>query len=229
MFCPGISGKDLEMENTVKMLEVYDTSANHECPVRQHDVKINGEILSITFEAGKRTLMPRDVGLKFMKPGFRVYEKDSTVELTRPPVTDETVKNRIAVDEVVAKYEELTGDALKMRAAVFPGGEAYIAGNVARADLIDFLKRGPQKPAVLKPVVPEPQEEVLSTEPEEAGEIDLEVVEIDDVEDAVPMAGFTATQLPAQEDVITDVEAVEIKAEEEVFANPPPEENTNPE
>lgn len=120
-----------------KILQVYDSSATAENPKRIHDLMIEGLITPIAFEYGKPTELPYEIGIKFMKDGFRVCEQGAAVALKPPPVTDETIRYRIAADEVIAKLSELSDEALRLRVAIKPGGEKLLSSD--RGELLDFL------------------------------------------------------------------------------------------
>lgn len=123
-----------------KTVYVLDTSATGESPVRSHDVFYNGKIERVEFKFGQPTPMPFDLGCKFMLPGFIVKDGDG-LDMSAPPVTVDAVKFQIGDDEIVAKYEELTQEALMLRALGRVGGEQFADNHTAtRAELITFLK-----------------------------------------------------------------------------------------
>ncbi len=144
-----------------KQLRVIDQSANAECPVRVHDVIVNGQIEKITFEHGRETLLPYHIGVKFMQDGFIVMDIESNIQMQCPAKTDETVRIRINEDEVVARYDELTDSALKLRAAARDGGEKFLLDkDVDRNKIITFLKQ-PQTTEIEEEVNPDPVEIIL--------------------------------------------------------------------
>lgn len=127
------------MENQ-KLFCVIDSSVTNDHPKRVHEVMVNGVLQRVEFNLGAETLLPYEVAVKFTQDGFRVFEKDSTVEIKAPPKTDETVRIRIKDDEVVAKYDELTLSALQLRAASRPGGEKFMAVDAKKAEIVAFLR-----------------------------------------------------------------------------------------
>lgn len=128
------------MTENQKMFHVQDSSCNAEYPVRIHDININGGFERITFKYGEPTLLPYHKAVKFMQDGFTVIDADTSHVLANPAHTDETIRIRIGEDEIVAKYDELEVTALRLRAAVHPGGEIYVTKKATKAELIAFLK-----------------------------------------------------------------------------------------
>lgn len=124
--------------NNKDYLSVLDTSATFDCPQRQHQIMFNGEVMNVDFEQGKPTILAREIGLKFMMPGFIVRDLDDN-ELIIPS----TNTGELAEDEVVAKLAELTDDALLIRSISKIGGEQFAVGEVSRAALISFLTSKP--------------------------------------------------------------------------------------
>lgn len=122
-----------------KFLSVTDSSATFDCPTREHQIFLNGEILTVSFQHGKATVLPYEIGLKFMLPGFTVKDAEDN-ELVIP--TSEV--DALAEDEVVAKLTELTDDSLMIRAISKVGGEQFMVGDQpSRSELIAFLMAGP--------------------------------------------------------------------------------------
>lgn len=128
-----------------KNLLVNDQSATGSHPVRIHELMIDGIIRSYKFEYGKKTELPYEIGIKFMKDGFDVYEPGSDVPMRAPAVTDTTSNIRLAPDEVVARLDELTDDSLVLRVALKPGGEKLAVGEFDREKTIAFLKGAMEK------------------------------------------------------------------------------------
>lgn len=158
-----------------KLFRVTDSSATAEHPVRNHEVMVDGQVRQVEFKYGEPTVLSMDVAMKFKKDGFKIADFDGR-EVKPNAVTDETVRIRIGDDEVVAKYEELSIDALQMRAVVLPGGERFLQGPVEKDAVIAFLKN----PAPL-PVVEEV--EPVETDKEPADEVDPDAV-VETPEDA---------------------------------------------
>jgi len=126
------------MEDT-KFLEVIDSSAVEFGEERTHDIILNGEIISVTFKFGKKTILPFEQGVKFMKDGFVILDVDGD-SLNIPAVASDNVSSQIGYDECVAKYSELTFSALKLRAAQKVGGEIYLKSKAGDTkNIISFL------------------------------------------------------------------------------------------
>lgn len=123
--------------NTEPLYRVVDSSTTVDNPLRVHEVIVNGKIERVEFHHGKDTLLPYDVAIKFMQAGFTVQENGK--DIARPAKTDETIRLRIAEDEVVAKLDELTDAALRLRSASRPDGERFINPATKREDMIAFL------------------------------------------------------------------------------------------
>lgn len=121
-----------------KFLSVMDTSATFDCPVREHQIMLNGEIKTVTFEHGKPTILSKEIGLKFMMAGFIVRDAEDN-ELVIPTSS----ADELAEDEVVAKLSELTDDSLLIRSLSKVGGEQFAVGEVSRKALISFLTSKP--------------------------------------------------------------------------------------
>ncbi len=123
-----------------KNLRVIDSSCTSEFPIRTHDIVVKGEIIPVTFKYGEEKILPLEHGIKFLQDGFTVFEEGKKTAMDLPAFTDDTIRNRIGEDEVVAKYDELTEAALKLRAAIIPGGEHFVGDDIAKTDVIGFLK-----------------------------------------------------------------------------------------
>ena len=179
--------------NSEKMFRVIDSSTTHECPERIHDVIVDGQVTSVRFTLNVPTLLPEKTALKFMVDGFSVVDAESGAVVPRPAFTDETVRNRIGEDEIVAKYEELTDEALQMRAVVLPGGEIFAVGGdvISKQNLIDFLKHGPAK-------VTAEEEIILDIGDTEESLIDEDSFDDDDVVNVgtIPAGGTIADLIP---------------------------------
>lgn len=122
---------------TEQTLKVFDTSATSEFPVREHDIVFNGVIEKVKFNYGQPTVMPVEKALKFNKDGFIIKGMDDT-PYEKPVQVDNVTQSRLAPGEVVAKLEELTTEALRLRAAVMPNGETV--AKAKKEELIEFLK-----------------------------------------------------------------------------------------
>lgn len=153
-----------------KLYRVVDSSATAEHPIRNHEVMVDGQVRQVDFRYGEPTVLPMNVAMKFRKEGFKVSDFDGH-EVKLNAVTDETVRIRIGDDEVVAKYDELSIDALQMRAVILPGGEKFLQGPIQKDAVIAFLK------APLAPPVEEvPADPEVLTDAEPADEVDPDAV-----------------------------------------------------
>lgn len=128
------------MENVDKVI-VIDSSCTPESPVREHTMRMpDGTFEKVVFRYGIQTILDYALGVKFNQEGFIVLDAETQLRLRTPPKTDGTVRMKIAPDEVVAKYDELSDAALRMRAATTPGGEEFIIGDhLDRDAVIAFL------------------------------------------------------------------------------------------
>lgn len=122
---------------TDQTLKVFDTSATSEVPVREHDIVFNGLIEKIKFNYGQPTVLPVEKALKFNKDGFIIKGMDDS-PYEKPVQVDNVTQSRLAPGEVVAKLEELTTEALRIRVALKPNGEAL--SKAKKEELIEFLK-----------------------------------------------------------------------------------------
>ena len=141
-----------------KTLKVIDSSCTAEYPVREHHIKIHGEIIPVVFKYGEDKILPYEQALKFVTlAGFTVKD-DCGAALVVPAVAKDNIKASLPKDEAVANLAELTLSSLILRAGQKPGGEVYLdAGEEDRADIIAFLIGEPPvkapAEAVAEPVV----------------------------------------------------------------------------
>jgi hypothetical protein len=125
------------MSNDTKLFNVYDTSATAQNPVRIHDLVFDGVVEQVRFTYGEATKLPLSKALKFQKAGFVVKDAEDVL-IPTPSETPETVKTQLKVGEIIARYEELTNEALLLRVAILPGGEAFTRSS-KKKELVDFL------------------------------------------------------------------------------------------
>lgn len=136
------------MSNETKFFNVYDTSATAQNPVRIHDLVFDGIVEQVKFNYGEATKLPLAKALKFQKAGFLVKDADDVL-IPTPSETPETVKTQLKEGEIIARYEELTNEALLLRVAILPGGEAFTRAS-KKKELVDFLvvaEKNRSKPA----------------------------------------------------------------------------------
>jgi hypothetical protein len=127
-----------------RQLKVYDSSATAEAPTRVHEIIVNGELEKITFRRGEATVLEESRALKFLQDGFTVMDENDT-PYTPPVKADEKVSAQLKPGECIARFEELSLEALKIRAAVLPGGEAL--AKAKKDDVIAFLVSAQNGPA----------------------------------------------------------------------------------
>ena len=118
---------------------VIDSSCTAEYPVREHYYRSGDNRHKVVFKFGEVCSLAMDVAMKFNKPGFKLIDPKTNKELGMPASMDETIRLQIGPDEVIANYNELTDTALKMRAALKPGGENYAKPEVEREEVLLFL------------------------------------------------------------------------------------------
>lgn len=125
-------------ERPTKMFKVTDTSATAAFPNRTHEIILNGEVKSIKFQYGEPTSLPFEEAAKFQKSeGFIVTNDDGDV-MVKPSDVPPAVMHTMKTNECVARFDELTKDALYIRAVMLPGGEMF-KGNSSKDELIAFL------------------------------------------------------------------------------------------
>jgi len=124
------------------MWKVIDKNTKMGEPARFHDCVVDGRIVSYGFEANKGTEMLEAHARKFVpNDSFEVTDDTGRIVTASIPVLKGFSADRESIledDECVAKFDELTVDALYERAAPLPGGEK-IKKNAKKDDLIDFL------------------------------------------------------------------------------------------
>lgn len=161
------------MEN----LKVLDTSAIGECPERHHEIMVDGVVQRYTFKQGQYLVMPMVQAMKFSKAGFIVKDIDDN-DVLSPAAHNPLIERHMSDGEVIAKYEELMDESLRIRVALKLSGEKYI--NSDRDVMIDFLKFGEGKSAPIvdvneavsevdhiEPVVPSPIQTTMTEQEEE--------------------------------------------------------------
>ena len=111
---------------------------------RIHEMIVDGDIVSYGFQPGTPTEVPYAVGVRFLAiPSFyRTDEQGSRLTWRPAPKQPDEYQPgeqfKLAEDEVVARYDELSGEALRMRAMMLPGGERF-AGPSTRDEMIQFI------------------------------------------------------------------------------------------
>lgn len=123
---------------------VLDTTAQPGVD-RTHEMLIEGRLVPFTFKYATPLKLPFAIAMKFVNIAEFVSTDENGVPtpFKRTPVQPEQLQAgqrfRLADDETVARYDELTIEALLIRAAIMPGGEA-IKRNSGKQAIIDFLQ-----------------------------------------------------------------------------------------
>lgn len=131
-------------EADLEYLEVTDTTCAPHFPKRTHDIMYEGRIAQVTFELGKPQPLPLDIAIKFLKDeAFQVIDPGTGKKYDPTPKQPEAAGGasfQLAPDEIVAKLDELTQEALYIRVKQFPGTEEFKKGT-PKEKLISFLAR----------------------------------------------------------------------------------------
>jgi hypothetical protein len=126
-----------EKQEGVETLDVLDTTATQQYPERTHELRIGDEIKQYTFKTGQKLALPAAIAMRFLKePSFIVTDQDGK-RITPPPVEPE---NPLALGrgETIARFDELSADALMIRCKAEPGGDMF-KRNTGRQPMIQFL------------------------------------------------------------------------------------------
>lgn len=129
----------MSLKTEEKVLKVIDSSLTLENSKRIHQIIINGEITDIVFVYGEDKFLPESVAMKFSKEGFKIVHPENDTEVEIPREIPFGAPVQLRPDEVIARYSELSFDALRTRAVILPGGEKFIQEGVEAQDMIDFL------------------------------------------------------------------------------------------
>jgi len=200
----------MSLQTQEKFLKVIDSSLTLENSKRIHQVIINGEITDVVFVYGEDKFLPESVAMKFSKEGFKIVhpENDSEVEIPREIPVGAPVQLR--PDEVIARYNELSFDALRTRAVILPGGEKFIQEGVEAQEMIDFLMGlGDNTP------MPSNDEELGEIEDEEGDITDENITNNDgadtksDAEDTVEATESTTATATTVDENATDPQGEE--------------------
>lgn len=131
-----------EPEQGVTYLEVTDTTCTPQFPSRTHHITYQGRPAQVTFEYGKALRLPFDAALKFLKePAFIVIDPNTGEKFDPTPKAPEGVSSaalELAADEVIAKLDELTQEALFLRAKQLDGSD-HLKKGTPKTELIAFL------------------------------------------------------------------------------------------
>lgn len=205
------------MSKSERFLDVMDTSASSEYPVRKHDMMVDGEIQTVEFHYGKSTRLPYALGARFLQDGFIVSDPDGN-HVTAPASGNDVVNNLLGEDEVVANYSELSIEALQVRALSRIGGELFMGEDVDRSEIVTFLKTA--KPDAEEVPEVEVEEELDEDGETEVGNLTPKFDEED--EDEVDVGGQPQAPVPPPAEPVTapvdDANAAHVAAAEAAAA-----------
>lgn len=145
-------------------LYVKDTNCNDRYPKRIHRMEgPKGTDVPITFIVDEYTLLDEATGRKFLvDPSFivcdRPIEEGGTRIFSVPKEKSDDGRIKLAENETVARFDELSQVALLNRAAILTGSGKFNT-STKRTALIDFLIANRQKTA--KAAVPESGAQVV--------------------------------------------------------------------
>lgn len=111
---------------------------------RIHEMPVDGVIKTYKFERNTPLELPVAIAVKFLKTeAFKHTDKDGNIiAYSRPPKQPDELqageKLELAVNETVARYDELSNAALQQRVLEMPGGEKF-ADNPTRKGMVDFV------------------------------------------------------------------------------------------
>jgi hypothetical protein len=198
-------------ELTDKTLLVTDSSTTEEVPSREHFIIYNGEEIGVNFQYLKPSVVPYEVGMKFLgKQGFTVMENVDGLPLELPPVTPDSVAQSLNAGEVIAKLEELNDQALEFRVYQRLSGEQFLKVSQGREDNLRFL----HGEAGVVEVTVNPEEvtdnfDLGTPEPEVLpilGDIPAEVTDVEPVLEDVPAKIIEGIDPEQTEEVIETTE-----------------------
>ena len=136
---------ETNVDDAVTQLEVTDTNCTPAYPTRIHDILYEGRVKQVKFELGEAQTLPLDIALKFLKDeSFLVVDPETGKKYDPTPKQPDEVGPtafQLGADEIVAKYDELSQEALFLRVKQMPGTES-IRKNAAKDKLIAILAAG---------------------------------------------------------------------------------------
>lgn len=112
---------------------------------RTHEQIVDGVHMPFTFEYGKPLAMPEKIARKFLKhDAWKLTDASGTVlPFQRPPKQPHEAQAgeqfKLADNECVARYDELSNEALKTRVLEMPGGEKFADAAPSRKAVIEFI------------------------------------------------------------------------------------------
>lgn len=126
------------------VFHVLDTTAVPGGGKRTHEMLVDGVVKTFEFEPGRPLEMDRAVALKFLNiEAFKcVDEKGNLLPFRRPPKQPHELgageQFKLADDETVAHFDELSTPALQHRVLAMQGGEQF-GQNANRTDMVAFI------------------------------------------------------------------------------------------
>jgi len=128
-----------------KTLFVEDLTCSAKHPVRSHEIpQPNGTVTIHELKYGEKTEMPYADAVQFLKDeAYRVTDAEDERIQPTPPRPATTEKIVLANDQCIARYSELTKDALAVRVAQVPGGHEL--EKATKPDMVKFLTGAGQK------------------------------------------------------------------------------------
>jgi len=170
-----------------EFLIVEDTSCTDTSGDRIHTIIHNGEEKPITFKYGETVTLPRDIAMKFHKDGFKIKDISGDNEIALPKAVDNVI---LGPDQVIAVYDELTVEALQIRAASQTHGEDYL-DSTDRHLLTSFLKG-----EITRTV--DDEEELIDGDDDEDTDFDINAIDEDNKIPAAPVPEVPATEPEAE-------------------------------
>jgi hypothetical protein len=128
---------------------VLDMTAQPGNPPREHQQIVDGRVQTYKFEPGVPLPLAPAVAVKFLRhEAFQLVDKEGQIVpyQRRPKQPDELGAGeqfKLADNETIARYDELSNASLLHRALELPGGEKFggMADAPKRTDLIDFIAK----------------------------------------------------------------------------------------
>jgi hypothetical protein len=127
------------MSSEPETLLVLDTTATAAYPTRTHEHIVDGLPQQVTFKVGEKLALPVALALKFLKdPAFIVTDPATGMRYDPTPKEPQGNSLELAPNEIIARIDELSTDALVIRAKQIDGGENFKKQD-GREKLIAFL------------------------------------------------------------------------------------------
>lgn len=201
----------MSSEENQKLFKVIDSSLTLDSPKRTHQIIIDGEIVDVVFEYGTDKILPEAVAMKFAKDGFRIVHFECGTEVYIPHDNPIGAPVKLGDDEVIARYTELTFEAIRTRAVILPGGEKFVKEDAEIKDMIDFLMK---KPLDVVDVVIDEEEELGELDNQEGDVLDENITD-ENTTDPKPDAEDTAeaTESANATDTTDDADAEDTQGE----------------